>query len=361
MDKVPKSTATMAEYTPTPPVMEEDHSKHEEHVEASAVALDDLTTAAGENHDAPPDEHIHRPAAAPQAHSWIRRWIPQAVQEEYEVYYHLGNYVIDRQTGKKTMEDMSIYVRLGMHFLYYGYYQQKFLTTSRAEGILKAQSEKMGAMYDAPESKSHIVPFIESFKLWESMKDMVKEKPEDYATFNDFFSREIKPEARPVDEPENELVVCSVADCRLTVFPTIDLATNLWIKGTPFTMVELMKDAELAQYFDGGSIVVHRLAPQDYHRWHSPVTGTVESIKEIDGAYYTVNPQAINQPGTLNVFCQNRRDVAIIKREATGSKIVVVAVSNVGFPLMSILTFLRSVLCSWAPSSGCLDWRSQVL
>ena len=79
-----------------------------------------------------------------------------------------------------------------------------------------------------------------------------------------------------------------------------------------------MKDAELAQYFDGGSIVVHRLAPQDYHRWHSPVTGTVESIKEIDGAYYTVNPQAINQPGTLNVFCQNRRDVAIVKTGGHG-------------------------------------------
>ena len=316
------------------PTMAEDHSVHEAHVEASATALDSLTTAAA-NHVNPPEEHIHRPASAPQSHGWLRRWIPESIQQEYEVYYHMGNFVLDRQTGQKTFEDMSIYVRLGMHFLYYGYYQQKFLTFARVEQLLRDQSVKMGVLYDAPDSKSHIVPFIESFQLWDSMKEMVKEDPEDYATFNDFFSREIKPEARPVDEPGNELVTSSVADCRLTVFPTIDLATEYWIKGTPFTLEHLLRDAELAEYFDGGSIVIHRLAPQDYHRWHSPVTGTIDSIRQIDGTYYTVNPQAINQSGTLNVFCENRRDVAIINRKTTGSKIAVVAVSS----LVILLSF----------------------
>ena len=187
---------------------------------------------------------------------------------------------------------------------------------------------KMGVVYDSPESKSHIVPFIDSFQLWDSMKDMVMQDPEDFATFNDFFSREIRPEARPVDEAEDDLVVSSVADCRLTAFPHIDLAKQYWIKGTPFTLERLLGDAELAKYFDGGSILIHRLAPQDYHRWHSPVTGTIESIREIEGTYYTVNPQAITQSGILNVFCENRRDIAVIKREATGSKVAVVAVSQ---------------------------------
>ena len=69
-----------------------------------------------------------------------------------------------------------------------------------------------------------------------------------------------------------------------------------------------------------------RLAPQDYHRWHAPVSGQVESIKEIPGAYYTVNPQAINESGTLDVFCENRRSVMVVNRSGTGSPVAIIAV-----------------------------------
>jgi phosphatidylserine decarboxylase len=65
---------------------------------------------------------------------------------------------------------------------------------------------------------------------------------------------------------------------------------------------------------------------QDYHRWHAPISGTVESIIDIPGAYYTVNPQAINQPGVLNVFCENKRSIMIVRRSGTGSKVAIVAV-----------------------------------
>lgn len=118
----------------------------------------------------------------------------------------------------------------------------------------------------------------------------------------------------------------SPADCRLTAFPTIDLATKYWIKGYGFSLSKLLGSDELAQMFDGGSMVIARLAPQDYHRWHSPVTGSVVSINDIPGTYYTVNPQAINEPGTLDVFCENKRSVMTMKRAATGSPVAVIAV-----------------------------------
>ena len=184
----------------------------------------------------------------------------------------------------------------------------------------------MGKQYDSPESRAHIKPFLDSFQLWDSMKEMVKPNPEDYANFNEFFSREIRPEARPVAEPNNNLVTSSPADCRITAFPTIDLATKYWIKGFGFTLERLFNDAKVAQYFDGGSIVIARLAPQDYHRWHSPITGTVIGVKKIPGAYYTVNPQAINEPGTMTVFCENRRDVMLMRSAATGNQVAVIAV-----------------------------------
>jgi len=213
-----------------------------------------------------------------------------------------------------------------MHLLYYGSEQEKALHWKRTIELLKDQSEKMGREYDAPESKAHIQPFIQSFDLQNTLVEMVKPDPSTYATFNEFFAREIKGSARPIDGPGNDFVSSSPADCRLTAFQTIDMATKYWIKGFGFTLSRLLGDEALAQHFDGGSIVIARLAPQDYHRWHAPVTGTVEGIKDIPGAYYTVNPQAINEPGTLDVFCENKRSVMTLKRASTGSSIAIIAV-----------------------------------
>lgn len=131
----------------------------------------------------------------------------------------------------------------------------------------------------------------------------------------------------PIDEPDNDLVTSSPADCCLTAFPRIDLATKYWIKGFGFTFEALLGDANLARQFEGGSIVIARLAPQDYHRWHLPVSGTVENIKDIS-AYYTVNPQAINKSGTLDVFCENKRSVMTVRRSATGFPIAIIAVGT---------------------------------
>ncbi|KAL2052940.1 hypothetical protein ABVK25_006881 [Lepraria finkii] len=293
--------------------------------DASATALNALTNAA-ENHPEHPQYNLHRPADHESAHSWLAKVIPPNALNNLENRFHLGNYVIDRQTGEKSFEAMSIYVRLGMHLLYYGSEQEKALHWKETLNLLKYQSEKMGREYDTPESKAHIEPFITSFKLEDSLAEMVKPDPNDYATFNEFFGREIKESARPIVEPENDLVSSSPADCRLTAFQTIDLATKYWIKGFGFSVARLLGDEELARRFDGGSIVIARLAPQDYHRWHAPVSGTVENIKDIQGAYYTVNPQAINESGTLDVFCENKRSVMMIKRSSTGSPIAVIAV-----------------------------------
>ena len=238
----------------------------------------------------------------------------------------MGNYVIDRQTGQRSFEAMSIYVRVGMHLLYYGTAEEKALHWKRTLALLEEQSRKMGKQYDDPASKSHIVPFIESFNLQSSLAEMVMPDPASYQTFNEFFAREIREDARPVQAPMNELVTSSPADCRLTAFPTVDLAVQYWIKGNGFTLERLLDSKDLAREFQGGSMVIARLAPQDYHRWHSPVAGVVEGVVDIPGTYYTVNPQAINEPGVVDVFCENKRSVMVIRRTLTNARIAVVAV-----------------------------------
>jgi phosphatidylserine decarboxylase len=74
-------------------------------------------------------------------------------------------------------------------------------------------------------------------------------------------------------------------------FETISEATRLWIKGREFTAARLLGDAykDQAERYIGGALVIFRLAPQDYHRFHSPVDGTIGPMTYISGEYYTVN------------------------------------------------------------------------
>ncbi|SMQ54786.1 unnamed protein product [Zymoseptoria tritici ST99CH_3D7] len=296
------------------------------HLDAAEQALNQVTDNAAPTRHADSATQLHAPSSDHQSHTWMRSLFPYGSIEEFENAWHLGNYVLERGTGKKSFEEMSIYVRLGMHLLYYGSEQEKALHWKRTQTMLRDQSVKMGKQYDAPESKEHIQPFIDSFHLQGGLSELKEPDPTKYKTFNEFFAREIKESARPIAEPDNDRVVSSPADCRLTVFPTIDLATKYWIKGFGFTLSKLLGSDELAKTFDGGSINIARLAPQDYHRWHSPVSGKVESIAEIPGTYYTVNPQAITEEGTLDVFCENRRSVMVLKRTTTGSPVAVIAV-----------------------------------
>lgn len=79
----------------------------------------------------------------------------------------------------------------------------------------------------------------------------------------------------------------SSADSRLNVFTSIDAATELWIKGKNFTLAHLLQDETLAEELEGGSMAIFRLAPQDYHRFHIPTKGTIQSVTPIAGTYYT--------------------------------------------------------------------------
>lgn len=121
---------------------------------------------------------------------------------------------------------------------------------------------------------------------------------------------------RPISKPGDDRIVVSPADCRLSVYPSIEKATQLWIKGKKFTLDNLLQDEALAGMFHGGSIVIARLAPQDYHRFHSPVTGILQEFVNISGGYYTVNPIAVNKP--FDVFCGNKRLTTTIETSDFG-------------------------------------------
>ncbi|GAA5827777.1 hypothetical protein JCM11251_007670 [Rhodosporidiobolus azoricus] len=276
------------------------------------AALDGLTHDAEQE---PQELDLHTPAAKGVQHSWLKRLIPGI--ENLAVGYHLGNYVaVGRgDQPQKVWESMPIYVRLGMQVLYHGREQARLLGMSRVESLLKQQSIKQGIAYDnSVNALDHITAFVKTYQI--DTSELLKPNLEDYKTFNKFFYRKLKPEARPPAHPEDPKVVSSAADCRLTVFESVDAAKTLWIKGQNFTVPALLQDEEKAKQFENGAVAVFRLAPADYHRYHSPVKAKVGKTKEIAGTYYTVNPCAVNED--LDVFTCNRRDVSYLSA-STGS------------------------------------------
>lgn len=146
---------------------------------------------------------------------------------------------------------------------------------------------------------------------------------EKFRNFNEFFYRELKPNARPCSAPDKPKIVVSPADCRSVVFNSIDDATKIWVKGREFSIARLLGPAypQDVKRYTGGSLGIFRLAPQDYHRFHIPVDGIMDKPKLIEGEYYTVNPMAIRS--ALDVYSENVRIVVPIDSIAHGRVMVI--------------------------------------
>lgn len=121
------------------------------------------------------------------------------------------------------------------------------------------------------------------------------------------FCSKLKPDARPIDSPDDPTRLVSAADCRLMVFETVAEATRLWIKGRDFTIGRLLGDAYLdeAERYVGGALAIFRLAPQDYHRFHVPVDGVIGRMTDITGEYYTVNVRVVFRHRLLVVLADD--------------------------------------------------------
>ncbi|KAF9236303.1 phosphatidylserine decarboxylase-domain-containing protein [Melanogaster broomeanus] len=239
---------------------------------------------------------------------WYARIIAQVSSGHYKLGANSANIIVqNRITGHLEEEKMHMYVRLGIRLLYKG--ARGSMEGARARRLLKSLSIKQGTKYNSTESARDIQAFIDFHGL---KVDEVLEPIDSFKTFNQFFYRKLKPDARPIDSPDDPTRLVSAADCRLMVFETVSEATRLWIKGREFSIARLLGDAyrDEAERYTGGALAIFRLAPQDYHRFHLPVDGTIGHMTYISGEYYTVNPQAIRS--ALDVYGENARKIVPI-------------------------------------------------
>jgi len=156
----------------------------------------------------------------------------------------------------------------------------------------------------------------------------------DYQTFNQFFHRALKPEARPIAQGAGVAVL--PADGRHLAFPDVDAAAGFYVKGSKFTLAELLGDEALARKFARGAMLISRLCPVDYHRFHFPVSGIPGEARVVRGDLYSVSPIALRR--NIKYLVQNKRVITLIEAPEFGTVVMIeVGATNVGSILQSFV------------------------
>lgn len=166
-------------------------------------------------------------------------------------------------------------------------------------------------------------PFINWFvnRYQVDMSQAAEPNPTAYACFNDFFTRALRPDARPLD-PDQNSILCP-ADGVISQMGSITHGRVIQAKGQSFSVLELLGgNSAHASQFQGGQFATVYLSPSDYHRVHMPLTGTLREMIHVPGKLFSVNQTtAANVP---ELFARNERVVCLFDTEAGPMALVLV-------------------------------------
>ena len=213
----------------------------------------------------------------------------------------------ERESGQMKTEKVA-----GEKWLVWLYYNPVGEATLWALAKRKLVSSIYGTMMDRTSSAKKIHPFIEDFNI-----DMSGSQEQEFKNFNDFFTRKLKDNVRPIDTSFNTVV--SPADGKILAYADIS-NSDFIIKGFRFDVFSFLDNPDLAQKYHDGALLIIRLAPVDYHRFHFPVSGKISPNKKIDGDYYSVNPFALRKKA--EIFCLNKREYSILSNPLFGDVVM---------------------------------------
>ncbi|MDY6954845.1 MAG: phosphatidylserine decarboxylase [Thermodesulfobacteriota bacterium] len=155
-----------------------------------------------------------------------------------------------------------------------------------------------------------------------------------FESFNDFFTRHIKPEVRPIASPSDNAILISPADSTvMKIADPLTTESTMEVKGDSLHVRELLGEDELADAFLGGKAILCMLATTDYHRFHSPVAGDVVSEAQLAGLYYGMTG------GWVDYFFEHRRGYFLLDTEDFG----LVGMVCVGMFTISSIEFIQTV------------------
>ncbi len=198
-----------------------------------------------------------------------------------------------------------------LDFLYHNPFGEKIILPIVKQKFI---SKWYGKIMDSSGSKKRIEPFVKSLNI--DMTEAQK-KISEFESFNDFFYRKLKPGVRTIG---NGLV--SPGDGKILAFENISEVNTFFVKGKKFTLKEFLQNDFLAEKHKNSSLVILRLAPNDYHRYHFPYDGIPSQTEKIEGVYYSVSPISLNKKFT-EVFSENKKEICLLKTQEEGEILII--------------------------------------
>lgn len=209
---------------------------------------------------------------------------------------------------KKTIDLNNLKKDSTLKFLYENPFGRVIL-----KGItLPFVSSIVGKYMSSSLSKRRIKKFISANGI-----NMEEYEDRDFHSFNDFFTRKIKENRRPL--PQDKEVLFSPCDGKLSAYK-IDKDTVLPVKGSHYTISQLLNNNDLAEKYSDGYCLVFRLAVDDYHRYSYIDSGVKGENVKIKGKLHTVQPIALEKSP---VFIQNSREYTVMHTENFGDVVQV--------------------------------------
>jgi phosphatidylserine decarboxylase len=160
-----------------------------------------------------------------------------------------------------------------------------------------------------PRLKNAIIHwFIQHYHV--DMSEALEPNASHYKNFNDFFTRALRPDARPI--VQGDAVIACPNDGYVSQIGPIEEGRIFQAKGRHFNLLELLgNDSEMAALFEQGQFATLYLSPKDYHRVHMPLTGTLRSMLYVPGKLFAVKPNTVNSVN--NLFARNERVVCLFE------------------------------------------------
>ncbi len=251
--------------------------------------------------------------------------------------------IVDRRTGEKIEEVVA-----GESFLKWSCQTKVGRSFMKLVGSKRNLSLLMGCYQSSRLSKGQINSFVKKMEI--NMEEAERSKISEYKSFNDFFTRKLKPGTRFIDKAED--VVISPVDGRILAYQNLQEYQMLQVKGKYFSIKELLADAANAEQFKNGSCIVARLNPADYHRFHFPITCIPGKYQVIEGRYYSVNPMSLESVD--EVYCKNVRHISFLMGEEFGTMYMV----EVGATMVGsvVQTYEPGFLVKKGEEKGCFQF-----
>lgn len=226
---------------------------------------------------------------------------------------------IDRKTGERCIE--KVYGYKALSILYgEGYFKRLFSAIILPLlANVPLFSKFYGYLQKRPSSAKKIAPFIDAYGI-----DANEFAEKDFASFNDFFIRKLKPETRPIVSDPN--ILAMPADGRYFVYPEFD---QFVVKGKEFSLLHFLESSVDAHRYRQGSMAIVRLCPTDYHRFHFPCDGLPGKARLINGPLYSVNLIALRK--RISILAENKRMITEIETQQFGTLLYIeIGATSVG-------------------------------